>query len=369
MIAVNSVRNGGREMKKLFGRLGRSIHHYAKWWIGAIVLITVFLTLGLPQIQMKMGNDVFVNPSRAIYQNSRTYQKHFGGDSLYLLLNGSRRHVINHRTMLDLARFSHRVKRVKNVTSTTSVVNLVNSELKHQNIKQMRSSNVNQTKLKRDLLNSLPKATQARLQKQVQASLTGTQKKQLQQYTLTQLTSVQKRRLQKQQTAKLSQMSKQAGNSAAAKAQLAAAAQSPAAQQQQQAQQQAAVQQMLTKAQRAQIEAYTMTILRPAQQKVLLGTVIKHLPKVQNMSTALLRDIFLQKNGNVQKPLRQFFPRNGHHVLMVMNTSSKSSDMSVDVQLSKDVKHAIRANHFNGQVQPKLAGQPHILGQVQGAVI
>ena len=352
-------------MKKLFGRLGRSIHRHAKWWIGAIVLITIFLTLGLPKIQMKMGNDVFVSPNRAIYQNSQTYQKHFGGDSLYLLLNGSRKNVINHRTMNDIARFSRRASRVKNVTSTTSVVNLVNSELKHQNTGQMKTGNVNQAKLKRDLLSSLPKSTQTKLQQQVQASLTGAQKKQLQQYAVTLLTPVQKQRLQKMQAAKTSQAAEQAGGSPAAKAQLAAVQQSPAAKQQQQA----AVQRALTPAQKARIQSYTMTILKPAQQKAMLSTVAEHVPKVQQMSNALLRDIFLDKNGNVQPALKQFFPQNGRHALVVLNTSSKSSDMSVDVQLSKDVRHAINTDHFNSNVKPKLAGQPHILGQVQGAVI
>lgn len=353
-------------MKKLFGRFGRSIHRHAKVWITAIVLITIFLTFGLPKIQMKMGNDVFVSPGRAIYQNSQTYQKHFGGDSLYVLLNGPRKNILNHKTMQDIARFSHKANHVKNIKNTTSVVNLVNSELKNKQSSQANMSNVNRAKLKKDLLSSMSKAQKAKLAKQAQASLTSAQKAQIQQYTLTILTPAQKQKMQALQQAAMAQaMQKTGGNQQMAQMAVASASQSPAGKQKQQAM----VAKALNSGQKAKIKAYAMTILNPAQQKALQGSAAKSIPKVQNMSTPLLRDIFLDKNGNIQKPLKLLFPRNGRHALMVLNTSSKSSDMSVDVQLSNDVKNAMKKTHFNSGVTTKLAGTPHILGQVNAEVI
>ena len=102
-------------MNKLFGKWADHIFKHAKWYITIVGILTVVFGLGLSRIQMKMGNDVFVSPKSAIYKNTQTYQKNFGGDSAYLMLNGKQSDIISHATMQKVADFSQRANKVDNV--------------------------------------------------------------------------------------------------------------------------------------------------------------------------------------------------------------------------------------------------------------
>ena len=118
-------------MKRLFTTIGENIHRHHKLWITVILIMTIGFAFGLPKIQMKMGNDVFVSSSSKTYQDSQTYQKKFGGDSLYLLLDGNQSTLLSHKTMQQVAKFDSKVSQVDNVRNTTDIVSSLNDQLSH----------------------------------------------------------------------------------------------------------------------------------------------------------------------------------------------------------------------------------------------
>lgn len=73
-------------MDKLFNKIGHFIIKHAKINIIVILAVTVFLAFGATKLDMKMGNDVFVSSKSDVYKDTTTYQKNFGGDGIYLLL-------------------------------------------------------------------------------------------------------------------------------------------------------------------------------------------------------------------------------------------------------------------------------------------
>lgn len=326
-------------MQKIYYRISQQIFKHSKLWIGLITLITIFLAFGLSKIQMKMGNDVFVSSSSKVYQDSQRYQKQFGGDSVYLLLSGNQNNVISHHTLQKVAHFDHQVAKIDNVRNTTDVVSTLNEELQKAGSSNSSAAqlSLNSSSLQKDLMNELTTKQKQKLQTALQNSLSTTQQQQVSTYTMSLLTTAQKQQLV------------QASNTSVDQNQL--------------------IQQSLTKTQQSQLQTYTMGLLNSQQQKKLVQVIVPMLPKVQNMSTDLLRDIFLNDQGHVRSQLKQLLPHNGRNMLIIVNTNEKSSDMNTAVQINQDVQQAVKDSHFDKGVKTRIAGQPAIMGQVKGKVI
>src|SRR5699024_11996339 len=88
-------------VRKTFNWLSDKVIHAPKRIVALVLVITVFLAIGLPKIQIKMGNDVFVDTNSAIYKDTETYQKQFGGDNAFLLLTADNKNdsLVNHKTL------------------------------------------------------------------------------------------------------------------------------------------------------------------------------------------------------------------------------------------------------------------------------
>ncbi len=329
-------------MKRLFTTIGENIHRHHKLWITVILIMTIGFAFGLPKIQMKMGNDVFVSSSSKTYQDSQTYQKKFGGDSLYLLLDGNQSTLLSHKTMQQVAKFDSKVSQVDNVRNTTDIVSSLNDQLSHAGTGNSSAQfNFNSKKLQQDLMAELSSKQKQSIQSKMQHSLTSTQQNQVQTYLLKQLTPAQKKLM------------------------AAAGAQAQGSKQQQQAM----LQKQLTTKQQAAVQSYTMSLLNHQQQSQLADTVIPMLPKVQDMSTKLLRDIFLSDNGHVPSAMKQLLPKDGKHLLIIINTNKESSDMNTAVQINHDANQAIKQTNFSSSIKTRLGGQPAVLGQVRSKVI
>ncbi|MGL0749771.1 hydrophobe/amphiphile efflux-3 (HAE3) family transporter [Secundilactobacillus paracollinoides] len=329
-------------MKRLFTTIGENIHRHHKLWITVILIMTIGFAFGLPKIQMKMGNNVFVSSSSKTYQDSQTYQKKFGGDSLYLLLDGNQSTLLSHKTMQQVAKFDSKVSQVDNVRNTTDIVSSLNDQLSHAGTGNSSAQfNFNSKKLQQDLMAELSSKQKQSIQSKMQHSLTSTQQNQVQTYLLKQLTPAQKKLM------------------------AAAGAQAQGSKQQQQAM----LQKQLTTKQQAAVQSYTMSLLNHQQQSQLADTVIPMLPKVQDMSTKLLRDIFLSDNGHVPSAMKQLLPKDGKHLLIIINTNKESSDMNTAVQINHDANQAIKQTNFSSSIKTRLGGQPAVLGQVRSKVI
>ena len=335
---INS-REGNKLVNQIFGKWAKNILKHSKIYIAIVCLLTVIFSFGLTRIQMKMGNDVFVSTNSDIYKNTRTYQKNFGGDSAYLMLSGSQKEILSHKTMRKVSDFSKQAEKIDNVKSTTSVVSLLNDLIKKSDISSMMTStsSTNNSNLQKDLFDNLSTKQKTSLQEKLQQSLTQKQQASMAQYATGLLTDKQK----------LTLASKvQAG-----------------------ANQNAALQSILTKKQAQQLQAYTLSLLNAKQKKAFMNTVIKMMPSVEDMSTPLLRDIMIGENGKVRSQFKQLLPQNGKNILVLVNTTDKTSDMSTNVQLRSDLEKAIKQTHFGSEYKINLAGQPVIMGQIKTSVM
>ena len=308
---INS-REGNKLVNQIFGKWAKNILKHSKIYIAIVCLLTVIFSFGLTRIQMKMGNDVFVSTNSDIYKNTRTYQKNFGGDSAYLMLSGSQKEILSHKTMRKVSDFSKQAEKIDNVKSTTSVVSLLNDLIKKSDISSMMTStsSINNSNLQKDLFDNLSAKQKTSLQEKLQQSLTQKQQASMAQYATGLLTDKQKVTL-------------------ASKVQAGA-------------NQNAALQSILTKKQAQQLQAYTLSLLNAKQKKAFMNTVIKMMPSVEDMSTPLLRDIMIGENGKVRSQFKQLLPQNGKNILVLVNTTDKTSDMSTNVQLRSDLEKAIK---------------------------
>ncbi|MEJ9152252.1 hypothetical protein [Bacillus smithii] len=64
-------------MKQVFETIGDFISRHARMNIMIFLALTVLFALGLPKIQMQMGNEVFISKSSSVYKNTKIYQNHW----------------------------------------------------------------------------------------------------------------------------------------------------------------------------------------------------------------------------------------------------------------------------------------------------
>lgn len=353
---------GMKIMEKFFNMLSHSIHKHAKMWITIVAAITVILAIGLPRIEMKFSNDVFVNSNSKPYKDTQTYQKHFGGDAVYVMVSGKQDQILSQKNMKKLNTLDKKISKLDNVRGTTNIVALMNDELSQladnpTQASNMKGLSLNLTpKMQKDVMNSLSDKQKSALMTKIQGSLTTEQQAQIAQFVPTILTDKQKAQVaaaQQQATAKIAQLP---------------AAQQQAAAAQVQATAQTQLMGMLTSDQNKQVQAYTMTILNDQQKQALEQSILPMMPKVQNMSNALLRDILLSDNGKVPSAVSQLLPKNAKHTVLMVNTKN-TTDMDTNVKLMKDVHKAVKDTNFKGNVKVRTAGTPVVIGQVKNVVI
>lgn len=332
-------------MKNIFSKLGGFISRHAKANIIVILIATVVLAIGLPNLQMRMGNDVFVSQSSNLYKDTKVYQKNFGGDSVYLLLKGNKDQLISRQTAKDINTFMNKANKIDNITGGTSYVNLLNAELNNKQAAANGFKIGNSKKLQTAVMGGLTPAQKQQIQTKTNRLLTSGQQKMVQAHLQKILTSSQK--------AQLVAEAKQA----VAKRDVLSAAD-----------QQTAMQKMLSNDQKTELQQYTMSILDNNQKASLQKQMIAYLPDVQNMDNHLLRQLIFSDHGKVPSQLSSLIPHNGKYVLLVLNTSSKT-DMDTYVKMNADLQKLIKNSHFESGITIKAGGMPSVMGQIQPLVM
>lgn len=329
-------------MEKLFEKIGDFIIRHSKQNIIAILVLTLFFSLGLSKLELKMGNDVFVDSQSEIYKNTVVYQKSFGGDGIYLLINGDRDDLISQSTAREIVRFTDEALKIKDITGSTNYISLMNELLSSNNFSLTFSNNSSSSDLETALMNAISDNDKKYIETSMKESLTEDQIQKIQEYTQKQLSQEQLQQLNTEM-AKLKQppMANQHSDT---------------------------MQSILTKEQHEAIERYTKQILTENQQKSIQKQVIKALPAVQDMSNDLLRKIVFSDNGKVPSQLKQLIPENGKHILIELSTSD-NTDISTYVRINKELGTLIKESHFGANLTIKTAGVPLILGDVQDEVI
>lgn len=326
-------------MQSLFKKIGHALNQYDKIIIAVITVLTVIFAVGLSHIEMKMGNDVFVENDSTLFKDSTTYQKKFGGDSVYMLLSGSQKDIVSHETMNDIYHLSQDGQKIKNIRGSINIVDLLNDQLKTQGsalLNEKAQDPHSMQKIQAALINSMSAKQKNQIMQQVQGSLTPQQQIQIKQFVPTILTAQQKQ-------------------SVATNPALAANPNALLGQ--------------LSIDQKNKVQKYTLSILNQQQKTVLAKSAMQNLPPVQDMSTELLQAIILSDNGNVRATFQQFLPKNGKNAVIVLNTSHKVSEMNTDVKLFNDLNKTAHHQKLAKNVKIRTAGTPLIMGQVRNEVI
>ncbi|WP_243148511.1 efflux RND transporter permease subunit [Oenococcus sicerae] len=282
-----------------------------------------------------MGNEIFVSQNSKVFKDTTTYQKHFGGDGVYILMSGKQSDLLSQKNLKKITILSNDLKQVKNVRGTMNIVSVMNEQLKNAANGSATSSFNISGDGQNEIMANLTSGQQAKIQTTLENLLNTEQKSKIQNYSINLLSA--------------SQKSEMAGKIATGQnAQLATTA-------------------VMTTAQTKQIQNYSSSLLTTQQQAILQKEVIKALPAVQNMNSKLLHNLLFSNNGKLPTQLNQLLPQNGKHLLFVVNTSDKT-DMSVYVQLSKDINGLINKENFYHRIKIRVAGLPVVQGQVQNEV-
>lgn len=329
-------------MQKWFDKFGDFIIRRSKQNIITVLVLTLFFSLGLSKLELKMGNDVFVDSKSEIYKNTEIYQKNFGGDGIYLLISGDRDDLISQATAQEIVRFTDQALKIEDITGSTHYISLMNELLSSNNPSLMFSNQNSSSDLETALMNTISGDDKKNIETSMKESLTEDQILRIQEYTQKQLSPEQLQQLNTEM-AKLKQLPTTI-------------------------QQSEIMQSILTKAQHEAIESYTKQNLTENQQKLIQKQVIKALPAVQDMSDDLLRKIVFSDNGKIPSQLEQLIPGNGKHILIELSTSD-NTDISTYVRINEELKTLIQESHFGANLTIKTAGVPVVLGDVQGEVI
>ncbi|MGX4588398.1 efflux RND transporter permease subunit [Paenibacillus chitinolyticus] len=329
-------------MQKWFDKFGDFIIRRSKQIIITVLVLTLFFSFGLSKLELKMGNDVFVDSQSEIYKNTAVYQKNFGGDGIYLLISGDRDDLISQATAREIVRFTEEALKIKEITGTTNYISLMNELLSSNNPSMMFSDKSSSSDLETALMNAISDNDKKNIETSMKESLTEDQIQKIQAYTQKQLSPEQLQQLNTEM-AKLKHP--------------------PTANQQSEI-----MQSILTKEQHDAIESYTKQNLTENQQKLIQKQVIKALPAVQDMSDDLLRKIVFSNHGKVPSQLEQLIPQNGKHILIELGTSD-NTDISTYVRINEELRTLINESHFGVNLTIRTAGVPVVLGDVQGEVI
>ncbi|RFU68553.1 RND family transporter [Bacillus sp. V59.32b] len=328
-------------MDKLFSKLGDFIVKKSKLNIIVITILTIILGFGVTKLEMKMGNDVFVSSDTDVFKDTAKYQEHFGGDGIYLLLEGDKDTLISQETAAEIVRFTNEVVQIEDITGTTNFVGLMNELLSSDNPSLSIGDEGNE-ELEEAIKDSISTEDMADIEESMMNSLTDKQKNSIQAFTQEQLKPEQLQELGQQM-----------------------AALGPNATQEAQAD---LMNDILTEEQNEAIMSYTESILTEKQKSQMQKEMLAVLPPVEKMSDELLQAIIFSDNGNVPEQLEQLIPANGKHVLIMLNTSN-DTEMATYVRINEELNEIIDESHFPEGIKIQAGGVPVVQGDVQGEVI
>lgn len=323
-------------MAKLFTWIGQKIHHHAGAVIAITLVLTAFLALGMPKINFNTSNSMFVADSAKLSQDSKTYAKKFGGEAFVVNLSTqNNQSTVTKSTLAKVADFSQKAEKIAGVYTVTSVVDALNGQLKSTNMASGASSQSSR-QLQAAMLQQLTTKQQAKLQQQITGSLNQAQQQQISQYTQSILTAEQK--------AQMTQATSQgAGGQTAASS---------------------AINQLLSPAQQTQVQNYTMGILTKTQTAALSQTVTAMLPKVQQMDTALLKQLIYSQNGKIPSALNQLLPKDGQHLLISVTLKGDAAASRNGARYDQ-LNQALKTSGLkSGNYHAEIAGSPAIFTDV-----
>lgn len=330
-------------MERLFTKFGDFIIRRSKLTIIVITILTVFCSLGLPKLEMQMGNNVFVNEASDVFKRTTTYQEQFGGESIFIMISGDPKVLISQRTSQEIVRFAQKAGQIEDITGSMHYISLMNEMLamEHPSL-PLGEDEASRSKLLNTIMAAISEQDQRSIQQSMMKNLTDQQRTDLQNYTLSQLTKNQ----QQQLAAKMANLGEK--NTVE--------------------QQNAILNGLLTKQQNDAIAIYAQGLLTPQQQSAMASQVVQALPAVQDMDDNLLQQLVFSDKGKIPSQLMTMIPDNGKHILIVLNTS-KNTDILTYSRINRELNQLIDSSNFESKITVKAGGMPVVLGEVKDEVI
>jgi len=91
-----------------FEKIGRFVARRAAACLAVVGVLTVFFAAGIFRIDIYLGNESFVSSKSKVYQDTITFERHFGGEGVYVLLQGDPERLVSRETARKMAAFTDR---------------------------------------------------------------------------------------------------------------------------------------------------------------------------------------------------------------------------------------------------------------------
>ncbi|MGG4191977.1 MMPL family transporter [Paenibacillus jamilae] len=330
-------------MDRLFTTFGDFIIRRSKFTIIVITILTLFFAIGLPKLDMQMGNNIFVNEASDVFKRTTTYQEQFGGESIFVMISGDPHVLFTQKTSQEIVRFAQKAGQIKDITGSMHYIGLMNEMLamEHPSL-PMGEDGASRSELLNMIMSAISEQDQQSIQQSMMENLTEQQQADLQNYTLSQLTKNQ----QQQLAAKMDNLGEK--NTVE--------------------QQNAILHSLLTQQQNDAIAIYAQGLLTPQQQAAMASQVLQALPAVQDMNDDLLHQLVFSDKGKVPSQLSPMISDNGEHIIIVLNTS-KNTDIITYARINREINQLIDSSNFDSKITVKAGGMPIILGEVKDEVM
>ncbi|MFT9115556.1 MAG: MMPL family transporter [Sporolactobacillus sp.] len=321
-------------MKNVFVSLAAFVNRRALSVLVSCLALTAVLLAGLGRLQLQMGNDSFVQPTSAVYRETRTLQNYFGGDSFFILLKGKKNALISKASIAAIHRLSKQVQREPGLGDVTSFVSVCSAFWPNAaNGSQIRL--VGDASVKGAIAASLTRAQRRQVETLLLSRLTEQQQAQLQRYVLHLLTP--------QQIIRLLHIFSTTNTRRERPQQV--------------------LDKVLTDQQKKSLLETTINVLTLRQQSELQTRFIRFFPAFDAINEQLLRKLIFADNGHVSKPLRLLLPQNGKYALLIVRTSGPV-DLSANVRLNERLVKIIHTSHFDSRITATIAGPSAVLGRL-----
>jgi len=366
-------------MKKSFEHIGLFLVRRAVWCLAVIGVLTVFFAVGIFRIDIRLGNDSFVRTDSKVFRDTLTYEKHFGGDGVYVLVQGPQERLISQETAKIMADFAAKAPDIPHVVGAIDYVTLLN-DLLGSDLALVFFSPDN-AELAEAIRQEIPDEKMEAIRQNMMQSLTPEQERQLAAYSQSLLTGEQLAEAAAALGASVAPpatVPEAGGQPLSADAltpeQLDALAASRPPEQLQALmaslppeQLQQALSSVLTPEQQEAVARYAMAILNEEQMQAMQADVMQALPPVQEWATETLRAVVFAEGGHVPEALSLLLPENGRHVLINLITA-EGLDMAASEEMMASVENLVAETGLSDGLTVRLAGNHAIYSQIEGEV-
>lgn len=378
-------------MRDFFGNIGRFCARRAAACLLVIGVLTAFFAAGIFRIEIHLGNESFVSSQSKVFRDTVTFEKHFGGEGVYVLLQGAPEQLISRETARKMADFTARaVEDAPHVTGAVDYVILL-EDLVRSDMAAAFFSAVN-ADLARVIQREIPAEKLRAIRQDMMQSLSPEQQRQVAAYGQSLLGEEQlakladtfaasgalpapvpgqqpgpaagaatERRMQPAETGATGQPPMPAGAFSPEQLQMLLSSLD-------QEQLQQALEAVLTPQQQEAVAQYAMSILNDEQIRSMQAAVLQALPPVKDWSSETLRAAVFSDNGRVPEALSMLLPENAGNVIIQLVTAD-GLDMADSEEMMAAVEALVAETGLDDGLTVKLAGNHAIYSQIEGEVM